>query len=71
MTVQEMKQIADSRPREWPEGEALHAGLTLILADAAATHLESGDFERAALCVAEAERCLSYLRLRQPMVHAQ
>ena len=68
MTVQETEQIADSRPREWPEGEALHAAWTLILADVAAMHMESGDVERAALCVAEAERCLNYLRLRQPSV---
>ena len=71
MTVQEMEQIANSRPREWPESEALHAGLTLILADAAAAHMRSGDLERATLCVAEAERCLTYLRLRQPMDYPQ
>ena len=71
MTVQEMEQVANSRPKAWPEGEALHAGLTLILADTAATHMKSGDMERATLCVAEAERCLTYLRLRQPMVYPQ
>ena len=65
MTVQEMSQIARSRPTEWPGGEALHAGLTVILADAAASHLRFGDVERATLCVAEAERCLTYLRSRK------
>ena len=65
MTVQEMTRIVSSRPTDWPEGEALHAGLTIILADAAASHIRSGDVERATLCVAEAERCLTYLRARK------
>ena len=67
MTTQEMTQIARSRPEEWPGGEALHAGLTVILADAAASHLRVGDLERATLCVAEAERCLAYIRAQKPM----
>lgn len=65
MTVQEMTRIVNDRPTDWPGGEALHAGLTVILADAAASHLRSGDVERATLCVAEAERCLVYLRSRK------
>ena len=65
MTLQEMTMIADSRPSQWPDGEALHAGLTLILANTAASHLKSGDVERATLCVAEAERSLAYLRSRK------
>ncbi len=65
MTVQEMTQIVSSRPTDWPGGEALHAGLAVILADVAAAHLNSGDVERATLCVAEAERCLAYLRSRK------
>ena len=65
MTVQEMTQIANDRPTEWPGGESLHAGLTVILTDAAASHLRSGDVERATLCVAEAEHCLAYLRSRK------
>ena len=71
MTVQEMAQITNSRPKDWPGSEALHAGLTLILADAAASHMKSGDLERATLCVAEAERCLSYVRSRKMMEHPQ
>ena len=67
MTVQEMQQITSSRPTAWPKSEALHAGLTLILADTAASHLQAGDVERATLCMAEAERSLSILRTRNPM----
>ena len=66
MTVQDMKRIVGSRPREWPGGEALHAGLTLILTDAAAAHLRAGDVEMATLCVAEAERCLAFSSDRKP-----
>lgn len=62
MTTQEMIRIASSRPTKWLVGEALHAGLTLILVDTAASHLRSGDVERATLCVAEAEHSLTYLR---------
>ena len=67
MTVQEMTQIARGRPDEWPGGDALHAGLTVILADAAASHIRVGDLERATLCVAEAERCLAYVRAHKLM----
>ena len=62
MTTQKMTRIASSRPTEWPAGEALHAGLTIILVDTAASHLRSGDVERATLCVAEAEHSLASLR---------
>ena len=65
MTTQEMTQIASNRPTNWPGSEALHAGLTVILADKAASHLRSGDLERATLCVAEAEHSLTYLRSRK------
>lgn len=41
--------------------EALRAGLTLILADAARSHLQAGDLDNASLCVEEAERCLTTL----------
>lgn len=73
MTVQEMAEkaesLARSRPQEWPGGEALHAGLTLILTEAARAHVEKGDLETATLCVVEAERCLAYLRSQQPIAH--
>ena len=69
MTVREMERIVSSRPTEWPGGEALHTGLTLILADAAATHLRAGDVERATLCVAEAERSLTYVRSLKSVEH--
>ena len=44
-----------------PDDEALPAGLSLILADAARSHLQAGDLDKAALCLQEAERCLTYL----------
>ncbi len=49
--------------------EALRAGLTLILADAAKSHLQAGDLEKASLCVAEAERCLTTLGAPFPNGH--
>ena len=68
MTIQDMAErmeiISQSRPEAWPAGEALHTGMTLILADAARTHLREGDVATATLCVAEAERWLSDLRAR-------
>ena len=67
MTAQEMEQIASCRPNEWPGGEALHAGLAVILANVAADHVRSGELERASLCVFEAERCLTVLRDRNPL----
>ena len=66
MTLEEFAEkvavLGYKRPRIWPGGEALHAGLALILADAAHAHLEAGDLETATLCVWEAEHCLDYLR---------
>jgi hypothetical protein len=41
--------------------EALRAGLTLILAEAARSHLRAGDLDKASQCVKEAERCLTEL----------
>ena len=41
-----------------PNDEALRTGLSLILADAARSHLKSGDLDKANLCLAEAERWL-------------
>ena len=50
-----------SRPPGRPCDEALRAGLTLILADAARSHLEAGDLDKATLCLEEAQRCLASL----------
>ena len=44
-----------------PNDEALRTGLTLILADAARSHLKSGDLDKANLCLAEAERWMDSL----------
>ena len=46
---------------EWPSDEVLHAGLTLIMADAARGHLEAGDLESATSCVQAAERFMALL----------
>ena len=40
---------------------ALPAGLSLILTDAARSHLRAGDLDTAAACLEEAERLLSFL----------
>jgi hypothetical protein len=50
--------------------EALRAGLTLILADAARSHLRAGDLDKASLCVEEAERCLGTLAPPSPNGHS-
>ena len=51
MTVQEMDsqtpQHTEGEGQECQLDEALHAGLTLILADAARSHLRGGDLEKA------------------------
>ena len=44
-----------------PNDEALRTGLSLILADAARSHLKSGDLDKANLCLAEAERWMDSL----------
>ena len=49
------------RPRGRPGDEALTTGLSLILADAARSHLKAGDLDKATLCLKEAERCLASL----------
>ena len=41
--------------------EAFRTGLTLILADAARSHLEAGNLDKATLCLEEAQRCLDLL----------
>ncbi len=41
--------------------EAMRTGLSLILADAARSHLKSGDLDKANLCLAEAERWMDSL----------
>ena len=51
----------DSRLFGTRDEDALFAGMTLILAKAAAAHLQAHEPERAALCVAEAQRCLARL----------
>ena len=42
--------------------EALRTGLTLILADAARSHLQAGNLDKATLCLQEAQRCLGLLK---------
>jgi hypothetical protein len=50
--------------------EGLRAGLTLLLADAARTHLRAGDLDKASLCLEEAERCLTTLAPPSPNGHS-
>lgn len=44
-----------------PGDEAVHAGLTVILADAARSHLQAGDLDKATRCLNEAARCLAFV----------
>lgn len=46
---------------------ALPAGLSLILTDAARSHLRAGDLDTAAACLEEAERLLSFLPELKPV----
>jgi hypothetical protein len=46
---------------------ALPAGLSLILTDAARSHLRAGDLDTAAACLEEAERLLSFLPGLKPV----
>ena len=46
---------------KWPSDEVLHAGLTLIMADAARGHLRAGNLESATSCIQEAERFMALL----------
>jgi len=39
--------------------EALYAGLSIILADAAKSHLKAGNLDKATLCLQEAERYMA------------
>ena len=50
-----------NRPQERLGDDALRTGLSIILADAARSHLEAGNLDKATRCVAEAERCLAFL----------
>ena len=49
-----------NRSQERLGDDALRTGLSIILADAARSHLEAGNLDKATLCVAEAERCLAF-----------
>ena len=46
---------------------SLPAGLSLILADAAWSHLKAGDLDTAAACLEEAERLLFFLPGLKPV----
>jgi len=60
-TLSQTANNGNKRPQDALGDEALHAGLGLILADAARSHLRSGDLDKAVLCLQGAERCLTYL----------
>ena len=50
-----------TKPFGTTQGDAVYAGMALILADAATAHLRAHEPERAAVCVAKAQRCLAQL----------
>lgn len=45
-------------PIECPDRDALYSRLTLIFSEAARSHIQAGDLEKATLCVVEAMLCL-------------
>ena len=66
MTVKQMlteaeNNVVDNLQND-PGDEAVQTGLTLILADAARSHLQAGNLDKAKLCLQEAQRCLGLLR---------
>lgn len=65
MTTPEMSKgtqhPASGTAAQSPGDEALHAGLALIMAEAALSHLRAGDLEKARSCVAEADRFMGLL----------
>ena len=70
MTIREMKlqalQLTEGEGGKRQLEDARHVGLTLILADAARSHLQAGNLEKAELCVAEARRHLAFLTNPEP-----
>lgn len=52
---------ANGTPEQAPGGEAVYAGLALIMAKAALSHLRAGDVDMARSCVEEAERFMTWL----------
>ena len=57
-----MEEIRTYRPSEWQDNDAVNVGLSLILSDAACSHIQRGDLGSAILCVVEAEWYLDLLR---------
>ena len=60
--IERMEAIRTCRPSGWREDEAVNAGLSLILADAARINVQKGDLKTAKLCVKEAVMHLGLLR---------
>ena len=60
--MERMEEIRACRPSEWQDNEAVNAGLSLILASAARSHIQEGDLELAAVCVVEVDRYLDLVR---------
>ena len=52
------KAEVDQDPQELGD-VGIRTGLTIILADAARSHLKEGNLQKANLCLQEAERCLA------------
>ena len=51
----------NAEPGDYSGDAVLSAGLSLILAEAARSHLKAGDVKTASVCLAEAERFMSLL----------
>ena len=56
----------DAKSQEFTGDAALPAGLSLILAGAARSHLKAGDLKTATVCLQEAERWMSLLPGSKP-----
>ena len=56
----------EAKSEEFTGDAALPAGLSLILADAARSHLKAGDLKTATVCLEEAERLMSLLPGSKP-----
>ena len=60
-TITPLEGQSGNAPSGNPGDEALRTGLSLILADAARSHLKLGNLDKANLCLVEAERWMDSL----------
>ena len=66
MTTKQMVAEAEDKVADMLQNDlgddALQTGLTIILADAARSHLQAGNLDKATRCLQAAQRCLGLLR---------